>query len=81
MLIAHIYNFSNINYYLKFCRGYLESFSTVLKSSKTYSNIISKTDNIKEKSESNDYKLNCSNDKNENNDHIKVSHAEIIHQV
>lgn len=65
-----------------FYRGYLESFSTVLKSPRTpVNNIIIKTENTDENIESPSSKLNDSNDVNKNIPQAKELNAEPIKKV
>lgn len=65
-----------------FYRGYLESFSTVLKSPRTpVNNIIIKTENADENIESQSSKLNNSDDVNKNNFQAKELSPEPIKKV
>lgn len=59
-----------------FYRGYLESFSTALKSSKIFNNITPKMEIINDKIESNSF---C--DVKEKNYSTNESHSEIMHEV
>lgn len=64
-----------------FYRGYLESFSSVLKSPRTPVNNIIKTENVNENIEIPSSKLNNSNDLNKNIFQANEGNAEPIKKV